>query len=125
MPAYPELTRTTRAKRAWLETVAGNHERQNLDHYINVLRERELRGKKQIGTLRLPTHRLIGKHVRRAGREYRVQEALLQWHWGWYVSLLLERNESHVLIAWKNLSFGDRIVTDHIRASRQAVEVLA
>ena len=98
-------------------------ETRNLDHYIKVCRARENLGLKVEKSLPID-HPLVGKTVTNGEKTYVVEKAFRQWMWGWYVSLLLNHNNSHCLVFWENVNCGDELVLRSIHNNRDMFTVL-
>lgn len=73
------------------------------------------KGEESAHNVDLPDHPMVGKRLCRLtdGHIYKVQSVHKQWYAGWYIAILLERNQSHHLLYWENLGcVSDLIVAD-------------
>jgi len=74
------------------------------DHYNKVLKARKAFGIDDVDRHILqPSFHLVGKKLRSklTGKTYNVVRCHKEWWIGWFYSLLLECNDSHVKIYWE------------------------
>lgn len=78
----------------------------NLTHYSKVIRAKKEKGEK-VGDAkdRIIDHPLIGKRIKRNGKEYTVENVYKFWWLGYYLhALLLTDNKSHGGMDFENIS---------------------
>jgi len=78
----------------------------DIEHYRKVVAARKAAGLPGRKHAKETAHPLVGGHVVkvRTGEVYNVQSAHLHWYMGWYTVLLIEKNGSHGLLFWENIS---------------------
>lgn len=78
----------------------------NVEHYHKVRAARKRAGFSMLKTSRGTQHPLVGRRLEKkaTGEIYKVQSAHLHWYAGWYIVFSIERNNSHAIISWENVS---------------------
>lgn len=93
----------------------------NLSHYIEVKKARKLKGLPIKGdSVRIEDHPLLGKRFVHNGKAYIVDYVVKNWHWGYYVTLVIKNlaNDSHSCVWWESLGCGDSTVLECIKDNR-------
>ena len=94
--------------------------------YIEVRKYRKANGFSIASLSTQIDNTLVGRKMRNrvSGEVYNVQKAHKQWHRGWYIVLLLERNKSHGCVMWENLSSDCEVVITSCEKNSQKFEIL-
>jgi hypothetical protein len=99
----------------------------NYDHYGKVYKTR-----KAEGTLidddhgNIPNHPLVGKqfHDSETNKTYNIEKVLKHWYGGYYLALLIEKNQSHALRYWENISTDNEIVLEAIENNKKTCRII-
>lgn len=88
----------------------------DLDHYIAVRRARRKKGLPVKEDAFRINHPLQGKRFVHNGQGYIVDYVVQNWHWGYYVTLVIknESTKSHRCVWWESLGCGDETVLETI-----------
>lgn len=70
--------------------------------------------------IKLENHKLVGQNLSRHsdGNDYEIVSVHQQWYAGWYIGLLLVRNESHSFVFWENISCIEPMIVKNIEEAR-------
>lgn len=99
----------------------------NYDHYHTVYKIRSAEG-----TLidddhgNIPNHPLVGKKFYDAelDKTYNIEKVCKHWYGGYYLTLLIENNQSHALRSWENISTDNEIILESINDNRKKCKIL-
>lgn len=67
----------------------------------------------------LNNHPLIGHEVEGYGKHYIVEKVVKQYYKGWYIVLLIEQNNSHDVVYWKNIDCTSKVILKSIERSEK------
>jgi hypothetical protein len=70
--------------------------------------------------IKLENHKLVGQNISRHsdGHDYEIVSVHQQWYTGWYIGLLLVRNQSHNFIHWENISCIEPLIVKSIEETK-------
>lgn len=99
----------------------------HFDHYRKVREERENLG---LPVAKLSVdyedHDLVGKQVKNHedGLIYNIDKVSKHWYAGWYVVVLAEESNSHVMLFWENINCHNETILNGIKKTQERYELV-